>query len=336
MTLYCQHFGANFLIRDGPPRGVGESMKSVRTVLVFLLIYGFSMWAGAAGNVAAQASPNPDIGIVCSPANFPIEVFPGAARTGTTYCTLNNPTAYSENVAITVTAGGLAYAAPGTVTVGAGQEVTFEVSVRGDQRMAEGQRTVSITARVDTATGVPCGTCTPKTTSVLVVIKQFSRLRVEADEPFKQLRPKVDYTFNFKVYNDGNAYDRFNIDVANREDLEDAGFQISLPQVSTEIEAQAPPDNVRVIMRTPKVQGWSDIYYQLQFQATSDYSVRTEGIPNYQLQMVTIYIRGIYLPGFEMIGSVMMIGLAAAAIARRSNLRDGEEVEDDGLPSILI
>jgi hypothetical protein len=51
---------------------------------------------------------------------------------------------------------------------------------------------------------------------------------------------------------------------------------------------------------------------------------------------VTIYIRGIYLPGFEMIGSVMMIGLAAAAIARRSNLRDGEEVEDDGLPSILI
>ena len=88
-------------------------------------------------------------------------------------------------MAITVTAGGLAYAAPGTVTVGAGQEVTFEVSVRGDQRMAEGQRTVSITARVDTATGVPCGTCTPKTTSVLVVIKQFSRLRVEADEPFQ-------------------------------------------------------------------------------------------------------------------------------------------------------
>ena len=89
-------------------------------------------------------------------------------------------------------------------------------------------------------------------------------------------------------------------------------------------------------MRTPKVQGWSDIYYQLQFQATSDYSVRTEGIPNYQVQMVTIYIRGIYLPGFEMIGSLMMIGLAAAAIARRSNLNEDGEPEDDGLPNILI
>ena len=89
-------------------------------------------------------------------------------------------------------------------------------------------------------------------------------------------------------------------------------------------------------MRTPKVQGWSDIYYQLQFQATSDYSVRTEGIPNYQVQMVTIYIRGIYLPGFEMIGSVMMIGLAAAAIARRTNITDDEDVEDDGLPVLLL
>jgi hypothetical protein len=336
MSSCYVHSGANLLIRDRVDETVGVRMKSVRTVIVFLTIYALSMWVGAAHTVDAQASPNPDIGIVCSPANFPIEVYPGATRTGTTYCTLNNPTAYSENVAITVTAGGLAYAAPGTVTVGAGQEVTFEVSVRGDQRMAEGQRTVSITARVDTATGIPCGTCTPKTTSVLVVIKQFSRLRVEADEPFKQLRPKVDYTFNFKVYNDGNAYDRFNIDVANREDLEDAGFQISLPQVSTEIEAQAPPDNVRVIMRTPKVQGWSDIYYQLQFQATSDYSVRTEGVPNYQVQMVTIYIRGVYLPGFEMIGSVMMLGLAAAAIARRHSEDEEMSEDEDDLPILML
>ena len=52
--------------------------------------------------------------------------------------------------------------------------------------------------------------------------------------------------------------------------------------------------------------------------------------------MVTIYIRGIYLPGFEMIGSVMMIGLAAAAIARRSNPNEDGEPEDDGLPNILI
>ncbi len=71
-------------------------IQRFQPVIVFLTIYALSMWVGAAYTVNAQASPNPDIGIVCSPANFPIEVYPGATRTGTTYCTLNNPTAYSE------------------------------------------------------------------------------------------------------------------------------------------------------------------------------------------------------------------------------------------------
>jgi len=278
--------------------------------------------AGSGYAAAQGASPNPDIGIVCSPSNIPIDVAPGDPRTGTTYCTLTNPTAYSEVVRITVTAGGLAVAAPGSATVGPGDQQTFEVTVRGDQRMAEGQRTISITATVDSANGVPVGTATPKIVNVMVVIKQFSRLRVEAEEPFKQLRPKVDYVFVFKVYNDGNAFDRFNIDIQNREQLEEDDFQISLPQVSTEIDAQAPPDSVRVMMRTPKKQGWSDKYHQLQFKATSEYSVRTEGLPNYQVQMITIYIRGVYLPGFEV--TLMMAGLAAAAIARsRSEWEDG-------------
>jgi len=299
-------------------------MRTFRMVGLLCTVYLCSMMAGAQIAQGQGASPYPDIGILCSPSSIPIDVAPGDPRTGTTYCTLTNPTAYSEVVNIQVTAGGLAVAAPGSVTVGPGDEQTFEVTVRGDQRMAEGQRTVTISARVDTANGVPT-TSSSKNVMVMVVIKQFSRLRVEADEPFKQLRPKVDYVFVFKVYNDGNAYDRFNIDIQNREQLEEADFQISLPQVSTEIDAQAPADSVRVMLRTPKKQGWSDKYHQLQFKATSDYSVRTEGVPNYQVQMITIYIRGVYIPGFEV--TLMMAGLAAAAISRRRSEEWDEDAE---------
>ena len=302
-------------------------MRAFRMVGLLCVVYFFSVMAGAQLAQAQGASPNPDIGIICSPSDIPIDVAPGDPRTGTTYCTLTNPTAYSEVVNIQVTAGGLAIAAPGSATVGPGDEQTFEVTLRGDQRMAEGQRTVSITARVDSANGVPVGTSSPKTVNVMVVIKQFSRLRVEAEEPFKQLRPKVDYVFVFKVYNDGNAYDRFNIDIQNRVGLEDEDFQISLPQVSTEIDAQAPPDSVRVMLRTPKKQGWSDKYHQLQFKATSDYSVRTEGVPNYQVQMITMYIRGVYLPGFEV--TLMVAGLVVAAIARSRS-----EWEEDANPAL--
>ena len=297
-------------------------MRGAKTVLFLVMIYAGSMLAMMTP-VSAQVSPNPDVDIQCTPSSVPIEVYPGATRTGVTYCTATNPTGYAEVVRITVTSGGLAYAAPGSVTVPAGQSIDFEVTVRGDMRMQETTRTVSVSGVVDTANGVANPNPVPKTVSIMVVVKQFSRLQVEATEPFKQLRPKVDYYFEFKVYNQGNALDKFNIEVSNREDLEEAGFQISLPMIATEIDAQAPAQKVNVLVRTPKVQGWSDDYHQMTFKATSDFSVRTEGIPNYQSQMITIYVRGVYLPGFEIIPTLSMLALAAAVGFRR--LQDDEE-----------
>jgi len=70
-------------------------------------------------------------------------------------------------------------------------------------------------------------------------------------------------------------------------------------------------------MRTPKKQGWSDHYYQLDFRATSEHSIRSGGVEMSQTQMVTLYIRGVYLPGFQLIPSLMMLGLAAAFVAKR-------------------
>jgi len=143
------------------------------------------------------------------------------------------------------------------------------------------------------------------------------------------LRPKVDYNLVFDVYNDGNALDRFNIEIENYDQLNDDGFQLSIPLVSVEIESMAPPEKIRVQMRTPKNQGWTDTYFSLQFKATSEYSVRTEGIPNYQIQTMTIYIRGVYLPGFELIGTMMITALAAAAFAGRTpRLIDDEESDE--------
>ena len=45
-------------------------------------------------------------------------------------------------------------------------------------------------------------------------------------------------------------------------------------------------------------------------------------------QMITIYVRGVYLPGFELIPSLAMLGMAAAVIARRSMDDDDDDDED--------
>ena len=298
---------------------------SFRAPFTILAVYFLSLLSGVA---AVQAQTSPDVFLTCDQPQ-PIDVYPGATRTTIIYCTLTNPTTFSEKVELTYQSGVIAVAGPGSATVPPG-DTSFQVAARADLRMPEGQQVVTITATVTQWNGAPVsGASTPTEAKVLTVFKQFSRLRVGSELAFLQLRPKVDYTLVFDVYNDGNARDKFNVEIQNYDELNDEGFQLSLPLISQEIDSLAPPEKFRVQMRTPKNQGWTDKYFSLQFKATSEYSVRTEGIPNYQIQVMTIYIRGVYLPGFELVGTMMMAALAGAAVGKRSP-NEEDFVDEEG------
>tara|TARA_B100000029_G_C17495929_1_gene930860 strand:- start:304 stop:1239 length:936 start_codon:yes stop_codon:yes gene_type:complete len=301
-----------------------STARKVRPALMMLVVYFLSTWAGVAA-VQAQGAV-PDIVLTCDQPQ-PVDVYPGATRSGIINCRIENPTVHQEKVRIQIQAGVLAFSGPATLSIGGGSEVSFQVMVRAELRAPEGQHQVTISAEVTMANGIPV-TSEPSAANAMVIIRQFSRLRVASEIAFLQLRPKVDYNLVFDVYNDGNAMDRFNIAIENYDDLNDEGFQLSIPLVSVEIESMAPPEKIRVQMRTPKNQGWTDKYYSLQFKATSEYSVRTEGIPNQMIQTMTIYIRGVYLPGFELIGTLMMTALAAAAFAGRTPRANEEDDED--------
>lgn len=309
----------------------GERMKTVRTPLMILAVYLVSLLAMTVP-AAAQGSPTPNIDLQCTTTTsgaIELEVYPGSARIGSADCTATNPTNYAEDVQINVMADGLGVGAPGSLTVPPLGSIDFQVAVRGDLRMPESTRTLQISGTVTHANGVSNPNPVTKTVNVMVVIVQFSRLQVEAEEPFSQLRPYVDHIYVFKVYNQGNAMDKFKVEVTENSltRLDEAGFQVQLPLVSTEIEASAPAEKIRVIVRTPKNQGWTDQYYQMEFQATSDFSCRTEGQCNSESQQITIYVRGIYLPGFEIIPSLSMIAFAAAVAFRRSQEEDEESEE---------
>tara|TARA_B100000767_G_C19717367_1_gene515568 strand:- start:234 stop:1139 length:906 start_codon:yes stop_codon:yes gene_type:complete len=282
---------------------------------------------------AAQVSV-PAVNLECLSPNpsgaVDVPVYPGATLTGFANCRVTNPNVYAERIQIQVDAEGLVVAAPGTISLGPGGESEFQATVRADQRMTMSGRNLKVTATVVEANGVPPATLAESQTSMIINILQFSRLQVEATEPFLQLSPKTDHNFEFKVYNQGNWADKFKVGVTDgsRDKLEENGFQISIPLVSVEIDGMAAPMKVRVLVRTPKNQGWTDEYHTLEFEAISDFSCRyeTSGC-NSQSQMVTIYVRGVYLPGFELIPSLAMLGMAAAVISRR-NMDDDEEDEE--------
>tara|TARA_B110000914_G_C15430618_1_gene431152 strand:- start:151 stop:1137 length:987 start_codon:yes stop_codon:yes gene_type:complete len=311
-------------------RITGDSMKALQRSLVILAIYMASILV-VATPAAAQLSV-PAVDLQCLSPNpsgaIDVPVYPGAALTGFANCKVVNPNQYAERIQIQVSADGLVVAAPGTISLGPGAESEFQVTVRADQRMTMSGRNLMVTATVVEANGAPPPNIAESQVQMIINILQFSRLQVEASEPFLQLSPKTDHNFEFKVYNQGNWADKFSVGVTDdsRDKLEEKGFQISIPLVAVEIEGMAAPTKVRVLVRTPKNQGWTDEYFTLEFEAISEFSCRyeTSGC-NSMAQMVTIYVRGVYLPGFELIPSLAMLGMAAAVIARRNMDEDDDE-----------
>ena len=300
----------------GLGRPLGETMSAWKKVVALMGIYLCSLMVVAVP-ASAQVS-GAAVSMTCAPGQIQVEVKPGATLTGYTTCTVSNPTAYVEKVAIQVTSDGLATAAPGDMYVGASQEVDFQVVVRANPYMQMQSRQLTVSAQVQEINNLPPPNTASSQVNALINIMQFSIVQVEAVEPFVQLMPKTDKNFQFKVYNFGNQIDRMKIGVTEntRETLEEAGFTVKLPQTVVTIEPNTAPETARIMVRTPKNQGWSDAYHVLEFYAESEFACQNGGC-NRESQMITVYVRGVYLPGFEVVPAISMIALAGAVAGRR-------------------
>ena len=191
-----------------------------------------------------------------------------------------------------------------------------------------GSRTLSVSATVQEINSLPPANTASSQNNMIVNIMQYSLVQVEAVEPFVQLMPKKDKNFEFKVYNLGNQIDFMKVGItdSSRTDLEKAGFTINLPAVKVQIDAIPTATKVRVMARTPKTQGWSDAYHVLDFYAESEFACNNGGCIR-ESQMITVYVRGVYLPGFEVVPAVSMLALAAAVAGRRMTGSEDEEGE---------
>jgi len=182
-----------------------------RLLVFFLLLFALSVPlvdnSSGQGVVAA-------VDLECSPVNggsIDIEVFPGASLTGYTICTVSNPTIHVEKISIQVQSDGLAAAAPGSVTVSAGGEEEFQVTVRADTRMSAQARSLSVTATVQEISGVPPPNSASSTSNNIVNILQFAEFNVEMESPVAELQIGDNYQLEFMIYNTGNGMDKFNI-----------------------------------------------------------------------------------------------------------------------------
>ncbi len=241
----------------------------------------------------------PDVDVECSQPT-PIDVYPGATRSTIIYCLIQNSNPYDVKVEFTYEAELLTVAGPDSVTVGAGSEMEIQVSVRAALRQPAGSHQASITYQVTEASGVPVSEVTQqKEINVVVLIKQFSRLRVSSEQSLVKMDTGNEVDLEYSIYNDGNARDKFILEIANIEDLESSGWSVISMMSSVEIDSMAPPEKVAIKLMAPPTLVSDDVeilingsrqIFEIEFKVTSEYSVRTEGIPNYEIADTRIIV----------------------------------------------
>ena len=121
-------------------------MRRILTILFCLSLLSLPMNANAQTSGAAIDLQCEDFSLTTPD--------PIAGGNGSFECTVSNPTAYVEKIAIQVTSAGLATSGPGDIYVDAGSSETFNLTVAWNPSM-QGNRTITVSASVQELNNLP-------------------------------------------------------------------------------------------------------------------------------------------------------------------------------------
>jgi len=241
-----------------------------------------------------------------------LDVRPGASGVGCTEMVINNEGQGSIDVDVSITGGGVTIS-PGafSVTLGSGGSITVPVcalaltqsSYKNVQvtAIAQGRETNSQLNQVN------------KNAGFAVIIEQYARLSVQATQPFQRVGPGKEFVLTFTAVNNGNYQDTIAVEVLNLGDLEDADFVIALAAQQYLIDAQG-EQQVQVSISTPRgtVIGWSNEYHTVIMQVSTTLQGETEA----RSVTATLWVRGVFLPGFDPLFTIFALAIVASALSR--------------------
>jgi len=241
-----------------------------------------------------------------------LDVRPGASGIGCTEMVISNEGQATIDVDVALSGGGVTIS-PGavSVTLAPGGSITIPICALALTRSS--YKTVQVTAL---ASGRETNTQLQqvnKNAGFAVIVQQYARLSVQASQPFQKVGPGKEFILNFIAVNNGNYQDTIAVEVLNAEDLEDSGFTVALAAAQYQIDASG-EQPVQVTVATPRgtVVGWSNEYHTVILQVATTLQGETEA----RSVTATLWIRGVFLPGFDPIFTIFALGMVATALSR--------------------
>ena len=241
-----------------------------------------------------------------------LDVRPGASGIGCTEMVISNEGQATIDVDISLSGGGVTIS-PGavSVTLAPGGSITVPVCALALTRSS--YKTVQVNAL---ASGRETNTQlnqVNKNAGFAVIVQQYARLSVQASQPFQKIGPGKEFVLNFIAVNNGNYQDTIAVEVMNAKDLEDAGFTVALAAAQYQVDASG-EQPVQLTVATPRgtVVGWSNEYHTVILQVATTLQGETEA----RSVTATLWIRGVFLPGFDPIFTIFALGMVATALSR--------------------
>ena len=241
-----------------------------------------------------------------------LDVRPGASGVGCTEMVVSNEGQAAIDVDVSISGGGVTIS-PGAVSVTLGSGGSITVPICALALTQSSYKNVQVTAIAQGRESNSQLNQVNKNAGFAVIIEQYARLSVQAAQPFQRIGPGKEFVLTFTAVNNGNYQDTVAVDILNLKDLEEAGFVVALaaPQYLVDAQGEQP---VQVSVSTPRgtVIGWSNEYHTVIMQVATTLQGETEA----RSVTATLWVRGVFLPGFDPLFTIFALAIVASALSR--------------------
>jgi hypothetical protein len=216
------------------------------------------------------------------------------------------------DVDVSISGGGVTIS-PGAVSVTLGSGGSITVPICALALTQSSYKNVQVTAIAQGRESNSQLNQVNKNAGFAVIIEQYARLSVQAAQPFQRVGPGKEFFLTFTAVNNGNYQDTIAVEVLNLKDLEESGFVIALAAQQYLIDAQG-EQPVQVSVSTPRgtVIGWSNEYHTIIMQVATTLQGETEA----RSVTATLWVRGVFLPGFDPLFTIFALAIVASALSR--------------------
>ena len=285
------------------------STKITRAMLLATLILGTTMimFSPPANAQAAVAYT-----IAFTDGQVNLDVRPGASGVGCTEMIVGNEGQATIDVDVALSGGGVTIS-PGavSVTLAPGGSITVPICALAlTQSTYKNVQVTAIAQGRETNTQLnPVN----KSSGFAVIIDQYARLSVQATQPFQRVGPGKEFVLTFTAVNNGNYQDTISVEILNQKELEDAGFVVALAAQQYLVDSKG-EQPVQVSISTPRgtVVGWSNEYHTVIMQVATT----LEGESEARAVTATLWVRGVFVPGFDPMFTIFALAIVASALSR--------------------